>query len=216
MWCSRETTTDLVTSNHKIPILKKVKITGSSGKIGSVEQIVLLFTWKICEKFPVGLPQDKNSNQTCEIPAVWRHLANKGEDKSRTVSRLSHRLKLLNSETNYWSAIQWERGHWRKRRGRYLHNQSLQCPATSCQLQSDEQIFTDLAKHFGSYTNFIIHTLFFFINVNYFSKTSAMSTIEHFITFKRVVCTESMFTVFTILFHNIDNFWWCSTKGGGG
>lgn len=46
----------------------------------------------------MGLPQDKNSNQTCEIPAVWRRLANKGEDKSRTVSRLSHRLKLLNSE----------------------------------------------------------------------------------------------------------------------
>lgn len=42
-----------------------------------------------------------------------------------------------------------------------------------------------------------------------------MSTIEHFITFKRVVCTESMFTVLTILFHNIYNFWWCSTKGGG-
>lgn len=25
-----------------------------------------------------------------------------------------------------------------------------------------------------------------------------------------------MFTVLTILFHNIYNFWWCSTKGGGG
>lgn len=24
-----------------------------------------------------------------------------------------------------------------------------------------------------------------------------------------------MFTVLTILFHNIYNFWWCSTKGGG-